>query len=259
MTPDELFSVDLDGQRQSFDDLVADGLDRDYSARFPALRELIGTGAPRDQLFAAAMLASWAQREGYEAIVTWARAPERVPWTGVVSDRFGGADAGFAMLANAIQTAEPLPHAGDLAALRLDATRALLAIYHRVFFDRDLYALLDIDDALAKSCKADIERAIERATQASTQKQPFDMASQAAFLVGPLARQDDTRAAAAAAALLALHPQHDRLQREVAFAMRSGTGPATLVVLESLMKTTTGSVRTEAEEAIDRRRGKVVS
>lgn len=259
MTPDELFSVDLDGQRQSFDDLVADGLDRDYSARFPALRELLARGTPRDQLFAAAMLASWAQREGYEAIVTWARAPERVPWVGVTSDRFSGTDAGFAMLAAAIQTAQPLPHDDTLGALRLEATRALLAIYHRVFFDRDLYALLDTDDALATACRAELERAIEQATQASTQKQPFDMASQAAFLVGPLARQDDARAAAAGDALLALHPQHGRLQREVAFAMRSGTGPATLVVLERMAQTTTGAVRTEAEEALDRRRGKVVS
>lgn len=261
MTADELFSLDLDGVKQPFRDLLADGLDRDYSARFPALRALTANGSPRDALFAATMLASWAQRDGYLAILRWADAPAKVPWAGApeVRDRFTGVDSAFAMLAHAIETARPLRHTEAVALLRIAATRALLGIYHRVFFDRDLDMVVGRDDALATRCAPEIESAVELATAASKERHPFDMATQAAYLVGTLARLDDARGAAAAEALRALHPDHPRALRELALSLSSGRGRATLSVLERMVEQTTGGVRDEAEQAIERRRGKVVA
>lgn len=261
MTPEELFSIDQHGQRQSFQDLVAEGLDHDFSARYPALREVLATGAPRHRAFAAAMLASWGVRDGLLAIIDWAEAPDDVPWHGepATTERFSGADATFAMLAHALEVSRDarLTEAGAL--LRVGAARALCLIYDRACFERDLSSLFDSEDALARRARPEIEYAVEKATAASAEPHGFDLAAQAAFLVGPLSRLDDARGAQAAEALLALHPGNTRVGREVAFALGAGSGPATMVILERLRRGGDATLARDAEESIQRRKGIVVS
>src|SRR5215216_1925911 len=103
MTSYDLLYTDLDGQFLGLDDVISDGLDRDYSVRFPLLRQLLGNGSPLEQLHACAMLTSWGMRDGILKVIEWARNPEAVPWAEapVEVDRFFGADSAFVLLTDA--------------------------------------------------------------------------------------------------------------------------------------------------------------
>ena len=79
------------------------------------------------------------------------------------------------------------------------------------------------------------------------------MPTQAAFLLGPLSTLDDARAAQAAEALIANYTDYDRTMREVAYALRDGTGPATLVILQRLAAHRFASVREDALDSLSRR------
>lgn len=97
MTGDDLLFNDLDGGRVGLDDVVADGLDRDYSARYDALRDLLARGTPAQRLHSCVLLGSWGVRDGFATIVDWAADPAGVPWAGlpVTADRFFGVDDAF--------------------------------------------------------------------------------------------------------------------------------------------------------------------
>lgn len=257
MTPDELLYTDLDGRHLGLDDVIADGLDRDYSARFPALRQLLDTGSPLEQLHACAMLASWGVRDGLLKVIEWAREPEAAPWAGapVEIDRFSGADSAFVLLTDSLRTAQQYMPLGEVAArLRRLAVYDLLVIYHRVYFDRSMFILLHLDPDLARTEMLTITWAIDQALAATRNGWPgFDLPTQIAFLLGPLATLDDAGAADRADALLSSGHVHDRTLREVAYALGSGTGPATLSVLERLAQWDSPSVRREAAEWLARR------
>ena len=257
MTSDELLYMDLDGQLLGLDDVIADGLDRDYSARFPQLRQLLASGSPREQLHACAMLTAWGVRDGILRVIEWAQNPEAVPWADapVEVDRFSGVDSGFVLLTDALRTALDMPLNEVAARLRRLAVYDLLLIYHRVYFDRSMLILFDLDRALAHSERLTIRWAVDQALAATRQGQLyFDLPTQIAFLIGPLAGLDDARAAEAAEALLAYYPDHTRMLREVAYALGYGTGGATLSILERLTASEFASVRSEAEEWLARRR-----
>lgn len=258
MAPDDLLYTDLDGQRLSLDDLIADGLDRDYSPRFPQLRQLLATGAPREQLHACALLAAWGVRDGLLQVIEWARNLDAVPWSGapVEVDRFSGVDAAFVLLTDALRTAQQYIPLSEVAArLRRLAVYDLLLRYDRVFFDRSMMILLDLDQELARSELLTIRWALDQALAATRSGMPhFDLPTQTAFLLGPLAEHDDASAADFAGRLLAQHPVHTRMLREVAYALGSGSGPATHSILERLAQSEFASVRLEAEEWLARRR-----
>jgi hypothetical protein len=114
--------------------------------------------------------------------------------------------------------------------------------------------LLDLDRALAASLQSDIASAVHRAIAASRdQAVEFDLPTQAAFLLGPLAQLDDEQAALATAALVAAHPDHTRAIREAAYALGWGTGSATRAMLEQLTTSPFASVRQDAQEALAHR------
>ncbi len=80
------------------------------------------------------------------------------------------------MMADAIQTAGDIERNNEVDALRTDAVRALLGIYHRVHFGRSLMAALDLDDDLKASVREEIGQAVDRAiSTAQTSKMPFDL------------------------------------------------------------------------------------
>jgi hypothetical protein len=257
MTSYELLYTDLDGQKLGLDDVISDGLDRDYSARFPMLRRLLNEGSPLEQLHACAMLTSWGVRDGILRVIEWAREPEAVPWADapVEIDRFFGEDAAFVLLTDSLRTAHeymPLSEVADR--LRRLAVYDLLLIYHRVYFDRSMFILLDLDAELTRAEVVTIRWAIDQALAAMRKGRPrFDLPTQIAFLLGPLASVDDTGAAERAETLISYYQDLDRTMRELAYALGSGTGPATHAILERLANSNSASVRGEATEWLARR------
>jgi hypothetical protein len=175
----------------------------------------------------------------------------------VTYDRLFGADDAFELLADAVRVSQDAEPREVVAPLRLEATRALLGIYDRAYFARTMVAVLDTSDTLRASLKSEIASAIDRATQASlAPRQEFDMASQAAFLLSQLASLDDAQAARAAETLIAAHPDHSRMLREVAHSLGWGSGPATHAVLERLAESPYVSVRDDVQASLSRRGGK---
>ncbi len=256
MEPGELLFTDKDGTPSQLQEVIYDGLDRDYSDRYPALLRLMREGAPDRRLYACVMLASWGVPEGMEMLIEWARDPHATPWAGepVTYDRHFGADAAFEMLADAVRVAGDVEGGSRLAELRLQAIQALLGIYDRVYFARVPALVLELDTEAAGLVADDIGAAVDNAVVASQSAETaFDMPTQAAFLLGPLAVLDDEHAARAAETLLGAHPDRSRTVREVAYALREGKGPATRTVLERLAASPLESVRNEALDSLARR------
>lgn len=254
--PDALLFTDKDGVKTQLQDVIYDGLDRDYADRYPALVRLMQEGTPAQRLFACVMLASWGVAEGLTTLIGWARDPASTPWADqpVTFDRMYGVDSAFEMLAEAMRVAGELEQRDQIAARRAEAVRALLAIYDRVWFGRSLAVVLDLDPALARELADAIGSAVERALAAAPTTD-LDLATQAAYLLGPLAAVDDPRAARAATALLDAHPTKTQSAREVAHALMDGTGPATRAVLERLVRSGSPAVRDEAKTSLSRRAG----
>jgi hypothetical protein len=253
--PEELLFVDKSGRRGSLQDVIYDGLDNDYSDRVPQLVQLIREGQPPHRLYATVMLVSWGIPEGYASLARWASDPARVPWASApfTLDRQYGVDSTFEMLVDAIRTAGELDERDELKLRRIDGLRDLLGIYDRVFFGRSIMTALDFDKSLIPRLENDIARAVDRAVAASSGKLAFDMASQAAFLLRPLAMADDDHAARAAGELLAAHPSNDRMAAEVAHALGAGTGSATRALLERLASSSVEAVRKDAVDSLAKR------
>jgi hypothetical protein len=256
MNPESLLFTELDGTRSSVQDVIYSGLEIDYSERYPGLLRLLREGEPAHRLYACMMLAAWGVPEGLLALTTWASDPHDAPWSGqpVTYDRLFGADAAFEMLAWSLWASGGTEHAARSAPLRVEATRALLGIYHRAYFDRTMALLLDEDRELAASLGNEIRSAVARSIKASlAPNQAFDMASQAAFLLGELARLDDEEAARGAEALIEAHPDKGRCLREVAHSLCDGSGPDTRAILERLVQSPYAAVREDAQVSLKRR------
>src|SRR5688572_28117623 len=108
MDPESLLYTVKDGTRSSLQDIVYDGLDHDYSDRYPALLRLMREGEPKHRLHACYMLASWGVPEGFHTLIGWASDPDSTPWAGepVTYDRLFGADDAFELLADAVRIAQ---------------------------------------------------------------------------------------------------------------------------------------------------------
>jgi hypothetical protein len=236
--------------------VIYDGLDVDYSDRVPALEQLAASGSPQHRLYATAMLASWGVPSALRSIAGWARAPESAPWAGtpVTFERFSGADSAFELLADALRISQDARgRDASTDALRAEAAGALLASFDRVYTGRKLAEVFDLDRPLRAAVASEIAPAVARGMVAA-RAASFDLATQTASLVGALAALDDAAAAAAAERLVAEHPDATRVHNEVAYAMRFGTGPATLAVLDRLAKSPQAAVRTNANESLGLRR-----
>ena len=256
-SPDDLLFTDLAGERVQLQDVIYDGRDVDYSARYPALQQLLRTGSPEHRLYAAVMLASWGVDEGFRAAIVWARDPDHAPWAGapVTFDRFSGVDSAFDLLATAIRISGELDaRSPDIEQLRDEAARALLRIYHRVSFGRTVLEAFDIDRALGQRLAADIGKAVDLSIEAAAGASDpgFDLATQAAWLVAVLGPLDDAHAARAAEALLAAHGDRTRTVRELAYALGFAGGPATRALLARLAASPNASVQADAREALGR-------
>jgi hypothetical protein len=256
MNSESLLFTELDGTRSSVQDVIYSGLEIDYSERYPQLLRVLEEGEPAHRLYACMMLAAWGVPAGLGALTAWASDPNSAPWAEqpVTYDRLFGADAAFEMLAWSLWASHGTEQAMRSDPLRIEAIRALLGIYHHAYFDRTMALLLDEDTQLASTLRSEIRSAVARTIEASlAPNQSFDMASQAAFLLGELARLDDREAARGASALIAAHPDKSRCLREVAHSLGDGSGPATRAVLERLAQSPYAAVREDARTSIKRR------
>ena len=257
MEPETLLFTDMAGDRADLQDVIYDGLDVDYSGRYPALLRLLEDGTAAHRLYACAMLASWAVPEALRTIARWASEPAATPWgdAPVTVERFGGVDAAFELLADAVRIAADA-RARDAAvdALRAEAIRAILAVFDRVYVGRAVFLALELEPALAARMRAEIGPAVDRALSTLRAQPAFDLATQTASLLGALAAIDDDHAARAAEALLANADGQTRTKNEVAYALRFGTGPASLAVLDRLADGGSESVRDLARESVAVRR-----
>lgn len=261
---EDLLFTDLTGSRRTLEDVIDEGLDEDYSARLPALRMLLTQGSASQQLHACVMLVSWGDLAGYDTLLRWARSPETLPWRSSVqsshaaqpvsADRIFGVDDAFARLTVAVRTSCLLSadHPA-LRALQETAVKALLKRYPSEYFARGLGDLLSAQRGLCVACLPEMEDAVA-ACLAHLTDVPFDLRSQTAFLLAPLARHKDAEAASYSLQLLACCPPGHRAVRETAHALRMGAHAATLAVLEQLAGSGSETVRADALKAIEVRR-----
>ena len=254
-TADDLFHTDADGERAMFVDVLADGLEGELDDRIPALRELLEASDVSDRLFAALLLVAWDDPVGLERAIAWARDPGSAPF-GAVADRFTAEDTTFGQLANALGSGGHSPRAAGAWPSRVALGRALLAIFEDHDFERHFGGALYEDPRLRKGLVDEIaaaaRRAIDRLEQLSSPS--FNLGTQTAGLLGPLAKEDDQAAAALGERLFRADPRDERMLRDLNDAMAAGTGPATLSVLEQLSGARDKVVREEARAALERRR-----
>lgn len=260
-SPEDLLFRDRDGDRASLQDVIDDGLDGGYDDRFPALEELLRTGTPEQRLYAAAMLTSWGQRAGFDALTSWAADPDATPWAGapVTYSRISGADAAFELLADALRTSylsEPSDE-GGIRPLQVEAAKALVRLADSYDFDRVLLVALVKDPEVTRQVAGDLKAAIDSAIAKleAGEDVGFDLATQTAGLLAPLARADDAAAAQAAEKLLDLRPTSRRTLLELVDSLANGSGPDTHRVLERLRESDSPEVHEAAERAIAGRTG----
>jgi hypothetical protein len=164
-------------------------------------------------------------------------------------------DGAWEMLADALQNSRHLSDQKSLRPQRSQAARDLLRLADRVDYDRTLTMALSGDPHLSADTDEELLSAIDRALErlAAGDMPGFDLATQTAGLLAPLARVDDAAAASYAARLIELQPGHRRMLRELVDAMSGATGPDSLAVLHTLSGLGDPLVRSEAEQALRRR------
>lgn len=255
MSPAELLFSDAEGKATSLEDLIDDGLDGAYRDRVPALIELLHGGAPRDRLYACMVLTAWGVADGFTALIGWAEHPGSAPWGDhpVEVDRRHGVDAAFERLADAVRSSLQLDPSPDLARWQQAAVRALLELYDRKFFGQAMQVVAS-DAAIRAACADAIIAAAAAAVRNSTAPpEPFDLGWQAALLLSPVARIDDTRAAELARELLRVQSGRTRVAREVVLSLARGTGEATRQLLEELASSPVAALASDAAAALARR------
>jgi len=249
---DDLFYTDLEGEQAMLVDVIDDGLEGELDDRIPELRRLLSEGDAEERLNAARMLVAWADPVGIEALLYWAEHPDESP--GAAVNRFTGGDATFARLADALRTSQYSVRADEFAAQRVEAARALLSLADEQDFERDLGGAM-MNAALRTPLVRELQAAADRAVSAveAGAEPGFDLGTQAANLLMPLAKEDDDAAAQLAERLIDVAPKDSRVLREIIDGMAAGSGPGTIDVLERLRKSRDPAVREDAEAALARR------
>jgi hypothetical protein len=259
-SPDDLLFRDRDGNSAPLQEVIDDGLDGGYEDRIPALEELLRNGTPEQRLYAAVALASWGQRPGFDALISWASEPGSAPWAGapITYSRISGADAGFELLADALRASylSKAADRGGIRPLQVAASKALLGLADSHDFDRTLLVALVKDPEVTALVADDLKAALDAAlTKLEAGENPgFDLATQTAGLLAPLARVDDAAAAHIAERLVKLRPSDQRMVRELVDSLAEGRGSATLHVLESLRSLEIPGLDAEVDRAIARHR-----
>lgn len=232
---DALLYTDREGDATSVADLIDDGLEGGYEDRIPALRQLCVDGPPDHRVEACEVLVAWSDPVGLEALARWADAGERLDW---------------AHMADCLDTGKYTTTPAVLGS-RATAARALLRLAGRVPFEQRLsLALLgdrELNTRVTDELRAAIERCLVRIERRD--RVDFDLTTETAELLVPLARSDDDAAAAFAERLMKADKRNVNMLRHLATAMGEGDGPRTRDVLERLSGHKDKLVRTSADFA----------
>ncbi len=255
--PDALLFTDRSGERAQLQDVIDDGQDGGYEDRIPPLIELQDSGDPYHRLLATVMLTSWGEPAGFKALIRWASQPEQAPWASapVTLDRISGTDSAFEMLADALRASFYSKNAAALKPLQAEAAKALLRASPSHYVGRTLMVAITSDGALTAAVDSDLRRAIDASIDAlrNDRRPGFDLATQTAGLLTPLARLDDAAAARSAQALIQVAPDNLRMLRELAGALANGSGADTLGVLQELKRMDQPAVTQDVQRALSRR------
>lgn len=252
-----LLFTDRHGQRAQLQDVIDDGMEGGYEDRIPGLIQLQESGDPYHRLLATVMLASWGEPAGFKMLTRWANDPDHAPWAGapVTVDRFSGADSAFETLADALRASFYSARADSIKRLQVEAARALLHASSTHYVGRTLMVAITSDRDVTASVDTDLRKAIEAGITALRQGNGagFDLGTQTASLLVPMARLDDAAAARYAQQLMSIAPENTRMLREIAGALANGRGPDTLRLLNAMRTTNSTTLAQDVEQALARR------
>lgn len=220
MTPEQLLYTDRQGEPATLDEVISDGLEGGYGDRLPGLRELCVNGSPVERTEACQVLVAWSDPAGLAELTRWAQS---------------AAPVDFSPLVDAIRIGKYTAETEEAVAGRVDAVRALLGIADREPIGEDLNDAIPGDNAFIARVAPQLRDALERSLT-RRERVPFDLLTEAAALVGPLASVDDEAAAAFAERLRKRDKRNARMLSNLVTAMGRGHGPRTLAVLEELRR-----------------------
>lgn len=189
----ELLRTDFEGRpTEDIDDVVLDAFDDPrYRERVPGIIELMNDpAAPESERFLACFaLTTWAEPQGYEAVLRAAADPKNAPWYDVLIDRKFSVDSTFAQLATAAAERDMVAEKGT-AEQRVEVLRALTRLADREYFEDKLGEIVD-DDTL-RLLLDDVRSVVERGVRliADGGKQSFDLTTQLVDLAAGAARVD---------------------------------------------------------------------
>lgn len=230
-------------------DVGYDGLERDYSARVPAIESLMRGGTMRERAIACWTLASWAQPPALRELREWVQRPEAAPWGD--SPPAVGDEGVYAFLLDALDNAgRALQRTDESDRLRVEVLHAALDKYDQLVFASSIANTLLVDRELIDELQADIAPAIERALAASRPPAQPELRRQAAALLGVLVTFDEPRAAQLAKTIRETFPVNDALLVALAVALSDARGAETRALLEDLAASSWKKASARAKEAL---------
>ena len=258
--PEQILFTNNKGEVSSLEDIIADGLDGEYTDRIPALVELLESGSPYHRLMSCIVLTSWGHLLGFKAFISWASNPNSAPWSQepVSVDRIYGADDAFENLADALKTSYWNDTTVELQKMQREAAEALLNIYSDYFFGQTLALALLKDPIWQSSRQNKIVNTLESCIHIikSGKKIDFDLPYQTAWLLLVLAPVNDNLTAEFAERLIIECPENNRMLRELALALGDAKGPGTLQTLNKLKSISGPAVTAEVNRVLSRRQAR---
>jgi hypothetical protein len=227
---DELLGTDFDGRPTSdVEDVIYEALDDPrHRERVPGLVDLMRDAAApeRERFLACVALTTWAEPDGYEAVIAAARAPKEAPWYDILIDRKFSVDNTFAQLSLAVSDSDVLAREKGTWGQRTETFRSLVRIADSEYFDEKLGDLLDVETV--EAVLPDIGDVVARgaAELAARRPQAFDLATQLVDLAAAAATVDAATAVSLAQDVLSANAGHSPVVHAVAIVQRSKTSEA---------------------------------
>jgi hypothetical protein len=237
VTVAEVLGTDFDGNpSDSVSEVLLDGLsDPRRAERVPALIEILHSSesADVDQFLSCIVLTSWAQPEGFSAVIEACRDPEGSGWRELSIDRMYSMDNTFGELAHAVRTSYWLVDETGTTTLRMAAIHALVDVADRVYLDGQL------DSVISRACTPEIVRSVTAVVQRGLARlrdgdEPrWDLATQLVDVASGIAVQASAVAVELTIDLMTWSP-HGRLLHHAA-ALLARADPATTTDLADLI------------------------
>jgi len=248
----ELLRTDFDGHpAEDIDDVILEAFDDPrYRERVPGIIELMNDpAAPESERFLACLaLTTWAEPQGYEAVIRAAADPRNAPWYEVLIDRKFSVDSTFAQLAAAASERDMVAEKGT-GEQRVEVLRALIRLADSEYFEDKLGEI--VDDATLRLLLGDVRDVVERGVRfiAEGGKRSFDLTTQLVDLAVGVARVDVSLAVELALRVLSVSSSPRALKHAVTLIYRA-PGPERQRFAEYVMSIGDEEVRGLVREAL---------